>query len=76
MELNADFSKRVLVLRDSGRILAAWCELRNGFRYFRTNRMVSAEMSEQRISENARALRARWRAAMDEERAIYTNQTL
>lgn len=63
----------LLGYRDAGRILAAWCELRSGFRYFRTDRMMSADMLEQRIPENARALRARWRCAMDLERASFTN---
>ncbi|MBW3245805.1 YafY family transcriptional regulator [Epibacterium sp. DP7N7-1] len=63
----------LLGYRDVGRILAAWCELRSGFRYFRTDRMISADMLEQRIPENARALRARWRTAMDLERASYAN---
>lgn len=64
----------LLGYRDAGRILAAWCELRSGFRYFRTDRMISADVLEQGIPENALVLRARWRSAMDQERAIYTNQ--
>ena len=58
----------LLGYRDEGRVLAAWCEFHGGFRYFRTERMVSAEPLEQRIPENARALRTRWRCAMDLER--------
>jgi predicted DNA-binding transcriptional regulator YafY len=65
----------LLGYRDTGRILAAWCELRGGFRYFRTDRMVSAVILEQRIPENTLALRARWRSAMDQERANYANQS-
>ncbi|WP_299192631.1 YafY family protein [uncultured Litoreibacter sp.] len=64
----------LLGYRDTGRILAAWCELRSGFRYFRTDRMISAETLEQPIPENALALRARWRSAMDQERASYARQ--
>ncbi|MFS4580204.1 helix-turn-helix transcriptional regulator [Phaeobacter sp. C3_T13_0] len=64
----------LLGYRDEGRILAAWCELRNSFRYFRTDRMISTDVLEQRIPENALALRARWRSAMDQERASYANQ--
>lgn len=63
----------LLGYRDAGRILAAWCELRRAFRYFRTDRMISADMLEQRIPENAPALRGRWRSAMDLERASYAN---
>lgn len=63
----------LLGYRDAGRILAAWCELRNSFRYFRTERMISADILKQRIPETAPALRARWRSAMDEERASYAS---
>ncbi|MGJ8627958.1 MAG: helix-turn-helix transcriptional regulator [Sulfitobacter sp.] len=65
----------LLGYRDAGRILAAWCELRSSFRYFRTDRMISADELKQRIPENALALRARWRSEMDQERASYANQT-
>jgi predicted DNA-binding transcriptional regulator YafY len=65
----------LLGYRDTGRILAAWCELRSSFRYFRTDRMISADKLEQRIPENALALRSRWRSAMDQERASYENQS-
>lgn len=61
----------LLGYRDAGRILAAWCELRAGFRYFRTERVISAEVLEQRIPENALALRQRWQTAMDDDRAKY-----
>lgn len=64
----------LLGYRDAGRILAAWCELRNGFRYFRTERMISADILEQRIPKNAGVLRAQWRSAMDQERASYARQ--
>lgn len=64
----------LLGYRDAGRILAAWCELRDGFRYFRTDRMVSVDILEQRIPERSLALRARWRSAMDQERASYVTQ--
>lgn len=61
----------LLGYRDAGRILAAWCELREGFRFFRTDRMISADVLEQRIPEGARALKSRWQAAMIDERATY-----
>ncbi len=57
--------------RDAGRILAAWCELRTGFRFFRTERMVAAEVLDERFPERPATLRARWRKAMDEEREAY-----
>jgi len=56
----------LLGYRDAGRILAAWCELREGFRFFRTDRMSSADILEQRIPEGACALKARWQTAMNE----------
>ena len=61
----------VLGYRDSGRILAAWCELRQGFRYFRTDRMVSALEREEAYPERPGRLRKQWREAMDEERQKY-----
>jgi predicted DNA-binding transcriptional regulator YafY len=61
----------LLGYRDSGRILAAWCESRQGFRYFRTERMAAAELLDERVPERPAALRARWRAEMDEERLRY-----
>ena len=57
--------------RDAGRILAAWCELREAFRYFRTDRMTAAEMLSDAIPERSRALRIRWEAAMSAERSEY-----
>lgn len=58
----------LLGYRDEGRILAAWCETREAFRFFRTDRMTSAVTLDQAIPERADLLRKRWRAAMDEER--------
>ncbi|MGS4986748.1 helix-turn-helix transcriptional regulator [Roseibium sp. RP-7] len=69
-------SKRVvwpvlLGYRDEGRILAAWCELRQGFRYFRTDRMTFAEALDERYPESRGSLKDRWRKAMDAERESY-----
>ena len=61
----------LLGYRDIGRILAAWCELRQDFRYFRTDRMTAAEMLADAVPERRLALRARWEAAMAIERARY-----
>ena len=61
----------LLGYRDSGRILAAWCELREGFRYFRTDRMATATMLDDRIPQRRAILRAQWQAAMDRERQRY-----
>ena len=46
---------------DLSRLLVAWCELRRGFRHFRTDRIVSAEFLEERYPERPASLRAKWR---------------
>ncbi|WP_375292559.1 helix-turn-helix transcriptional regulator [Sphingomonas melonis] len=63
----------LLGYRDTGRILAAWCELRQAFRYFRTDQMLSVETLEDAIPESFASLRARWNEAMAIERARYTS---
>ena len=61
----------LLGYRDSGRIMAAWCELRGAFRYFRTDRMVEVIILEDRVPKRRAVLRGLWQAAMDEERERY-----
>lgn len=61
----------LLGYRDSGRIMAAWCELRGAFRYFRTDRMTEATVLTDRIPKRRAVLRALWQTAMDEERERY-----
>ncbi|HEY8615092.1 YafY family protein [Phenylobacterium sp.] len=57
------------------RLLMGWCELRNDFRSFRTDRVAEAEFLDERYPERPAALRARWRkfAAAEAERmkALY-----
>lgn len=62
----------LLGYRDKGRIIAAWCELRGDFRYFRTDRIAKSTILTQRIPERRNLLLSRWRHAMDEERKKYT----
>jgi predicted DNA-binding transcriptional regulator YafY len=45
-------------------MMVAWCEMRNDFRHFRTDRITAAEFLEERYPERPAALRARWRAAL------------
>ena len=52
----------VLGYSDTNRILIAWCELRQGFRHFRTDRMVAAEALDQPIPEPKHDLYRRWEA--------------
>jgi len=64
----------LLGYRDEGRILAAWCELRQDFRYFRTERMTFAKAHEERYPGSAASLKKRWRIAMDTQRESYLRQ--
>jgi predicted DNA-binding transcriptional regulator YafY len=58
----------LLGYRDHGRILAAWCELREDFRYFRTERIAATTLLDELVPERASVLRKRWKVAMDNER--------
>jgi len=46
---------------DTVRLLIAWCELRNDFRHFRTDRVLAADFLEERYPERPARLRAKWR---------------
>ena len=48
----------------SARVLIAWCELRDGFRSFRLDRIVTAEMLDIRYPARPGQLRARWLAEL------------
>jgi len=43
------------------RLLVAWCELRDAFRHFRTDRIAAVEFLAERHPTSAQALRAAWR---------------
>jgi predicted DNA-binding transcriptional regulator YafY len=47
---------------DSLRVLAAWCELRQDFRHFRTDRITVVRETTQRYPRRRRALMKDWRA--------------
>ena len=47
---------------EMSRVVVAWCELRDDFRHFRTDRMHKAEVTRQRYRGNRAKLLARWRA--------------
>lgn len=53
---------------ESTRILAAWCELRQDFRNFRTDRVIDATFLKERYGERPSALRARWRETLTKRR--------
>ena len=48
---------------DAARILIGWCELRQGFRTFRTDRVKCATFLEERYPARPSALRAQWFAS-------------
>ena len=52
---------------DAVRLIVAWCEMRNGFRHFRTDRVVAAEFLEARYATPRAKLRAQWRREMEGE---------
>jgi predicted DNA-binding transcriptional regulator YafY/glutathione S-transferase len=49
---------------ETSRILAAWCELRGGFRHFRTDRIETAELLPERVPKGRKALAKAWRNSM------------
>ena len=49
---------------DMTRALIAWCELREGFRHFRLDRISTTEWLEDRYPTRPSVLRAKWRAEM------------
>ena len=46
------------------RHLIAWCELRQDFRSFRTDRVTAAGFLDERYPERPNALRAKWRRTL------------
>jgi predicted DNA-binding transcriptional regulator YafY len=51
-----------LVYFDAVRLLVAWCEMREGFRHFRTDRIASAVALDDRYPKTRQALIKAWRA--------------
>jgi predicted DNA-binding transcriptional regulator YafY len=52
------------------RLLAAWCELRQEFRHFRTDRIVAAEFLDEHHGCRLSDLRNRWKRHMATERGV------
>jgi predicted DNA-binding transcriptional regulator YafY len=50
-----------LAFLENKRLLAAWCELRGGFRHFRTDRIVAASMDDSRYPRRRHELVKAWR---------------
>src|SRR5277367_3683923 len=51
----------ILGYAETTRMLVAWCELRQGFRHFRTDRLIEAVALEERIGLRHGELSRRWR---------------
>lgn len=64
----------LLGYRDLGRILAAWCELRRDFRYFRTDRMEAMTLLGEHYRERPAVLKKRWVQAMTAERRRFESE--
>lgn len=63
---NGQVTKRViwpfaLSFFDDARVLDAWCELREGFRHFRTDRIAAVDVVEQRYPKRRQILLREWR---------------
>jgi len=52
---------------DAVRLIMAWCEMRKGFRHFRTDRVIAAEFLEGRYTIPRAKLRAQWKKELEEE---------
>jgi predicted DNA-binding transcriptional regulator YafY len=50
---------------DRARVVAAWCELRQGYRHFRTDRIGALTLTERRYPRRRQALLKEWRALED-----------
>lgn len=56
---------------DHVRLLIVWCEMRNGFRHFRTDRILSWQPIERRYPKRRAALLKAWRAEREAEKVNY-----
>ncbi len=57
----------ILGYDDAHRMLVAWCELRQGFRHFRLDRMIEAAVLEERYPGRRVELRRRWERWREDE---------
>lgn len=53
-----------LVYFEEARVLAAWCELRGGFRNFRADRVTLLESLDEQVPRSAQALLKEWRETL------------
>ncbi|WP_215745497.1 YafY family protein [Gluconobacter sp. P1C6_b] len=64
----------VLGYSDTTCMLIAWCELRQGFRHFRTDRIHAVEILDEKIGEPRSRLLQRWKAQRISELAKVTSE--
>jgi predicted DNA-binding transcriptional regulator YafY len=53
---------------DQAKMLAAWCELRQEFRHFRTDRIIDADFLPERHGIRPALLRVRWKRTLGQDR--------
>ncbi|WP_309630247.1 YafY family protein [Brevundimonas sp.] len=56
--------------RETTRIVVAWCETRDDFRMFRTDRVLVAQVLDDRYPARPAALRAKWRAYLRDQYGV------
>jgi len=61
----------VLAYHRGVRLIAAWCELRGGFRHFRADRMITLKPDEEKIPERYDLLFSRWQKGEIEKRGEF-----
>ncbi len=61
---------------DAVRLLAAWCELRNGFRHFRTDRIIQAGFLDEAHGSTLPDLKRNWEHYMRTTRALRLRRPL
>lgn len=54
---------------DTVRLIAAWCEARQAFRHFRTDRIIAATFLDERHGSSPSKLRARWKQDFEANRS-------
>jgi predicted DNA-binding transcriptional regulator YafY len=60
----------ILGFAETVRLLAAWCELRQSFRHFRTDRILAAEFLDERYAARPSELRLRWKRQLEAARGV------
>ena len=59
----------IIAYWENVRLICAWCELRQDFRHFRTDRVRAVTLLDERFPERVAVLRTRWNKSREAERA-------